>query len=64
MKRSYLIESPDSARDVIKRLDQVAKKGKYVDLSSVVGIWADRPESGDEIARKLRAKSNSREKNG
>lgn len=64
MKKSYRIDSVDSARDVIKRLEQVTKNEKFVDLSSVFGIWAARPESRDEIARELRKKSNSRTKDG
>jgi hypothetical protein len=64
MKRIYHIDSEDSARDVIEKLDRVARKTKYVDLTGVLGIWADRAESADEIARDLRKKSNSREKHG
>jgi hypothetical protein len=64
VKKSYKIESADSAKSIIDQLDRDAQKKKYVDLSDVVGIWADRPESAEEIARELRRKSNSRQKNG
>lgn len=67
VKRTYKIDSKESAEQVINDLDRVGhriEKKKYVDLSSVVGIWADRPESAEEIARELRRKSNSRRTNG
>jgi len=64
VKKIYRIDSEDSAREVIKNLDKVAKATKFVDLSSVSGIWADRPGTRDQIARELRKKSNSRVKNG
>lgn len=64
VRTTYRIDSEEKARDVIEDLDKVATKKKYVDLSDVLGIWADRPESGEEIARELRKKSNSRVKNG
>lgn len=64
VKRSYRIESEDSAKDVMKRLEKVAKKSKLVDLTSVFGIWSDRTESAEEISAELRKKSNSRVKNG
>ena len=64
VKRDYRIDSKDSAREIIERLDKVAKQAKHIDLSSVLGIWADRPETSEKIARDLRKKSNSREKNG
>jgi hypothetical protein len=64
VKMTYRINSKESANEVIEKLDQVTKKGRNVDLSDVLGIWADRPESAEEIARELRRKSNSRVKNG
>lgn len=30
------------------------------DLAAVVGIWADRPESAEEIARKIRDRNNGK----
>ena len=55
MKKVYRIVSEDSARDVIDELDRLVKKANHVDLSDIVGIWADREESAEEIARKLRS---------
>ena len=64
VRTTYKIESEDSAKDVIEELDKVATKKKYIDLSDVLGIWADRDQSRDEIAEDLRKNTNSRTKNG
>ena len=64
VRTTYKIESEDSAKDVIEELDKVATKKKYIDLSDVLGIWADRDQSRDEIAEELRKNTNSRTKNG
>jgi len=45
MKKAYRIVSEDSARDVIDELDRLVKKANRVDLSEIVGLWADRHES-------------------
>lgn len=63
MKKVYRIVSEDSARDVIDELDKLVKRANHVDLSGIVGLWADRPESAEDIGRDLRRKSNSRVKN-
>lgn len=64
VKKVYRLVSEDSAKDVMEKLDKLVKKANRSDLTSVVGIWADRTESAEEIARDLRKKSNSRIKNG
>ncbi len=64
VRTTYQIDSEDSAQDLIEGLEKVAKKKKNIDLSDVFGIWADRWETRDEIARDLRKRSNSRAKNG
>ena len=63
INRAYRIDSVDSANDVINRLDKLSKKSKKLDLSGIVGLWADRSESADEIANELRWRSNSRDGN-
>ena len=63
VKRTYRIVSEDSAKDVIDGLDRLVKKANRVDLSDIVGIWADREESAEEIVRELRRKSNTRSTN-
>jgi len=64
IKENYRIDSEVKAKELIDSLDRLGTKKKLRDLSDIVGLWADRKESSDEIARKLRRKSNSRMKNG
>lgn len=54
----YTIESRLKAKKLIDSLRELGVKKKRRDLSDVVGIWADRKESAEEIARELRRKSN------
>ncbi len=59
--KSYRLVSEESARGVIENLDMLVgkrngKKNKDgIDLSDIVGIWANREESAEEIALKLRS---------
>lgn len=64
VQKTYRLVSEDSARGVIDELDKLVKKANHVDLSDLVGLWADRSETAAEISRDLRKKSNSRSKNG
>jgi hypothetical protein len=64
IKKSYKIPSEKSASHIIHELEKHTDKTKKVDLSDVIGIWADRAGSAEDIARELRAKSNSRRTNG
>ncbi len=64
VSKKYQIDSEKKAKELIESLDKMSpQKKKLRDLSDVVGIWADRIESAEEIARELRRKSN-RVKNG
>lgn len=60
IKRTYRIASKNQAREILNNLDRLEPKKKLRDLSDVVGIWAYRKESAEEIARELRGKSNMR----
>ncbi len=65
VRKNYQIASEKKAKELIDSLDLLEpKKKKLRDLSDVVGIWADRTESAEEIARELRRKSNLRRGNG
>jgi len=64
IKENYRIDSEFKAKELIANLDRLGTKKKLRDLSDIVGLWADRNESAEEIARELRRKSNSRLKNG
>lgn len=59
VNKKYQIASEKKARQLIESLDKVRPKTKKLrDLSDAVGIWADRSESAEEIARELRRKNN------
>ena len=54
VKRTYRIVSEDSADDVLKKLDLLVKEANHVGNDGILGLWADREESAEEISRKLR----------
>lgn len=54
VKRTYRIVSEDSANEVLKKLDVLVKEANGGDNNSILGLWADREESAEEISRKLR----------
>ena len=60
MNKTYRIISEDSAQDVLEKLDVMVKKANHFKKNGLLGLWADREESAEEIARELRRKSNDR----
>ena len=54
VKRTYRIISEDSADEVLKKLDVLVKEANHVGDDGILGLWADREESAEEIARELR----------
>lgn len=74
VNRVYRIDSEEKAAAILKqlegssRLEQAVASGAVQLPTSrfseeddeVLGIWADRPESGQEIARKLRDRNNGK----
>ena len=60
LNRTYRIVSEDSAKEVLDKLDVMVKKANHFKKSGLLGLWADREESAEEIARELRSKSNNR----
>jgi hypothetical protein len=54
LRRTYRIVSEDSANEVLKKLDVMVKEANHIDDDGILGLWADREESADEIAMKLR----------
>jgi hypothetical protein len=54
LRRTYRIVSEDSANEVLKKLDVMVKEANHIDDDGILGLWADREESVDEIAMKLR----------
>ncbi len=65
VNRKYRIVSESSARKVLSNLEQMLKKENSIEDDEILGLWADRDQSAEEIARDLRRNSNDRTlKNG
>jgi hypothetical protein len=64
IQETYKIDSEKKAKEIIDSLGRLARKKKLRDLGDVVGLWADRTESAQEIARELRQRSNLGRRNG
>ncbi len=64
VNRNYRIVSEDSARKVLSKLEILLKEENKIDHNEIVGLWADREESVEEIARELRAGWDRTKKNG
>lgn len=75
VNRTYRINDSEFGEQLLHDLEELEKKTKSSethsiiqprrnslkkDLKAVVGIWADREESADEIARKIRDKNNGK----
>lgn len=65
IKRNYRIVSVDVAERILKELEQNIPADSLKDQASdeILGMWADREESPDEIASKLRQGWNRMHKN-
>ncbi len=65
VNRTYRIVSESSAKEVLSKLEKLVKNENKIDDKEILGLWADRKESVEEIARDLRRKTNDRSlKNG
>ncbi len=60
VNRNYRLITEDSATEVLSKLENLVKKENKVDDDEILGLWAERKESVEEIARDLRSKSNNR----
>lgn len=60
VNRKYRIVSESSARKVLSNLEQMLKKENSIEDDEILGLWADRDQSAEEIARDLRRNSNAR----
>ncbi len=60
VNKNYRIVSENSAKKVLSNLERLVKKENSVEDDEILGLWADREESVEEIARELRKKSNDR----
>ena len=60
ISRKYRIASETVARKMLSEIENLVKEENPVEDDGILGLWADRPESAEEIARELRRKSNNR----
>lgn len=60
ISRNYRIVSAKSACKVLSEIEHLLKEENSVEDDEILGLWADRPESAEEIARELRRRSNNR----
>ncbi len=60
VNRNYRIVSESSAKKVLSNLEHLVKKENDIADDEILGLWSDRKESVEEIAKRLRRKSNDR----
>ncbi len=60
VNRKYRIVSEDSADEVLSKLESLVKNENKINDDEILGLWSDRKASANEIAKKLRQKSNDR----
>ena len=58
--KTYRIVSEDSAERIISNIETEVTKENSVEDDEIWGLWADREESVEEIAKDLRNRSNNR----
>jgi hypothetical protein len=64
LTRTYRIASERAAQIVLSNLEQMAKQENSIEEDEILGLWADRQESVEEIARELRQGWDRSKKNG
>ena len=60
ISKTYRIVSEDSAEQIISNIEILVTKENSVEEDEILGLWSDREESVEEIAKELRSKSNIR----
>jgi hypothetical protein len=60
VNRKYRLVSKSSAKEVLSQIEALVKNENQVSDDEILGLWADRKESVEEIAHALRRKSNDR----
>ena len=60
VNRNYRIVSESSAKKVLSNLERLVKTENDIADDEILGLWSDRKESVEEIAKRLRRKSNDR----
>jgi len=64
VNRNYRLVSEESARKVLSKLEILLKEENKIEDDEILGLWADREESSEEIAHQLRKGWDRTEKNG
>ena len=64
MNRTYRVVSETSAKKILSNLDKIMKQENSVEDDEILGLWADREESVEEIALNLRKGWDRTKKNG
>ncbi len=57
---TYRIVTEDSAKRIISSIETEVTKENSVEDDEILGLWSDREETVEEIAKDLRSKSNNR----
>ena len=60
ISKTYRIISEGSANEIISNIEILVTKENSIEDDEILGLWADRDESVEEIAKDLRSKSNNR----
>ncbi len=60
INRNYRIVSESSAKKVLSNIERLVKTENDIGDDEILGLWSDRKESVEEIAKQLRRKSNDR----
>lgn len=64
VNRKYRIISENSAKKLLSNLEKMVKQENSVGDDEILGLWADREESVEEIAREMRTSWDRTKKNG
>ena len=60
VNRNYRLVSENSAKEVLSKVENLVSNENKINDDEILGLWADRKDSVEEIARNLREKSNNR----
>jgi translation initiation factor IF-2 len=60
VNRNYRLVSEYSAKEVLSKVENLVSNENKTNDDEILGLWADRKDSVEEIARDLRKKSNNR----
>jgi hypothetical protein len=64
VNRTYRVVSETSAKRILSHLDKMVKQENSVEDDEILGLWANREESVEEISQKLRKGWDRTKKNG